>query len=294
MKFHFQDFKEVLNFGLYTIFTKFSSLITSSINQLFIGILVGTGGVTIFNVPFKIILRFNSLIYRISFIVFPLSSELSAVKDNDKLRSVYLKLSKYIFILISIFFIPLISFPKEILHYWMGPDFAVRGSYVMLMCCLAFYLISLTMVTGLVALGLGQPKYNAFFSFLTAFINIVLIFPFTKLWGINGAATALFISSLQAPIMIYVTSTKVVGVNFKKYASFVVGRSVYVILVALLISHLFLRQLITSLFLFICISLGEYLLLAALFYALSLGREEKRLLRNSLLVLINRLRIEKA
>jgi len=37
--------------------------------------------------------------------------------------------------LTSLFFIPLICFSREILNYWLGPEFAANGSYVMLMCC---------------------------------------------------------------------------------------------------------------------------------------------------------------
>jgi len=291
--FHFQDFKEVAYFGLYTVFTKFSSIITGSINQFFVGALIGTSGVTIFNIPFKIISRIQSLIYRISYAVFPLSSELSAAKDNNRIQSVYLQLSKHVFLLSSLFFVPLISFPKEILRYWMGSDFALRGFYVMLMCCLFFYFMSLTMVPGLVALGLGQPKYNAFYSFLTALINISVVIPFTKTWGINGAATSLLLSSLTAPVMIYVISVKVVGISFRKYLSFAVGKSALVILAALLISHI-LKELITSLFVFACIISGVYLFMGGLFYEMCLGREEKTLIRNSLVVLIKKLRFAKA
>ena len=293
MKFHSRDFKEIVIFGLYTVYIKLSSLITGSVNQFFVGALVGTSGVTIFNVPFKIILRFQSLIYRISFIVFPLSSELSAAKDNEKIRSVYLQLSKYILILSSFFFIPLISFSREILRYWMGPDFAARSSYVMLMCCLFYYMMSLTMVPGLVALGLGQPKYTALFSSLTALINIALVIPLIKSWGIDGAATALFLSSITAPVMIYVISVKVVRITINEYLNIVIGRSVFVILLSIIIAHN-LKQYMTNIWYFLCIIVSVYLLLAASFYEICLRREEKMTIRNNVIILIKRLGVKKA
>ncbi len=277
LKFDFRDFREIFQFGLYTIFTRFSGIITNSINQLFVGFLIGTTGVAIFSVPFKIVSKFQGFIYRLAFIIFPVSSELLAQKDLEKLQNVYLKLSKYVFLLSSIFFVPLIAYSNKILFYWMGADFASKGTYLMTMISLTFYLISLTMVPGLVALGLGKPRYNAFFSFLTATINMVFIYPLTKMWGINGAAIALLLSSLQVPVAIYVINKKVVEINTKRYFSFVFGKLILFNIVAFIFYNLILNRLITNLLTFLLIVFVSYGFLAILFYKIGLAKDDKKI-----------------
>ena len=276
LKFNYDDFREVFHFGLYTVFTKFSSLMTNSINQLFIGSLVGASGLTIFNVPFKIISAFKGIIYRLSFVVFPVSSELSALEYSEKLESVYLKSSRYIFLLSSMFFIPVIAYSNKILLFWLGADFADKGTYLMMMISLALFFISLTMIPGLIALGLGKPKYNAIFSLVTAGANIIFGYPLTKMWGTDGAATALFISSLQFPIAVYVINRKVARVHNVIYFKMVFGKIALIDVFCIVLYSLVGNRLINGLTTLLAVLCLSCLILLLLGYRFSVERDDKK------------------
>ena len=277
-RFYRAEFREVIGFGLSTIFIKFSSVITGTVNQLILGVVIGPAGVAIFNVPFKIISRFNSFIYRIAFVIFPVSSELHATEDTEKLHRSYFRLSKYVFLLSTILFLPLAAFSVEILRYWMGADFAAKGALVMLYCSVAFYFISFTMVPSLVALGMGKAGFNAVFASMTAGINLVLVYPFTKYWGVNGAAAALLVSSLPFPIYIYFVNRNIINVDTGQYFKMVFGRMVFVGLIFVAVVGFFVTKLATSVYWFLFLTLASYIVISLLAYFLGLDGEERHMI----------------
>ncbi len=279
-RFYLAEFREVIGFGLYTICIKFSSLITRTVNQLILGLVIGPAGVAIFTVPFKIITRFNGFVYRIAFVVFPATSELQATSDTEKLHASYIKLSKFVFLLSSILFLPLAAFSLEILHYWMGADFAAKGAVVMFYCCVAFYFISVTMVPSLVALGMGKPALNAIFASITAGINLVLVYPFTKYWGVNGAAAALLVSSLPFPAYIYLVNRNIINVDTARYFKVVFGRMAVAGLLFFCVVSTFVTKLATSVSRFLFLIVASYVVVSVLAYFVGLDGEERKMIQD--------------
>ncbi len=279
-RFYVVEFQEVMGFGLYTVCIKFGSLIIATVNQLILGLVIGPAGVAIYNVPFKIITRFNGFVYRIAFVIFPVSSELQATADTQKLHESYLRLSKFVFLLSSILFLPLAAFSLQILQYWMGADFAAKGAVVMFYCCVAFYFISLTMVPSLVALGMGKPAMNAVFASITAGINLVLVYPFTKHWGVNGAAAALLVSSLPFPVYIYFVNRNIINVDATRYFKVVFGRMAVAGLIFFAIVSNFVTKLATSGPRFLFLILVNYFFFSVLVYFVGLDGEERTIIRD--------------
>ncbi|MCX5694940.1 MAG: oligosaccharide flippase family protein [Candidatus Omnitrophica bacterium] len=282
--FSYKELKEILHFGLFTICTKFSSIMTSWMNQLVLSNLVGVSAVTLFNVPFKVITRIQALLYSFAGIIFPLSSELAANGDTEKLYRVYLRLARYIFMMSSILFLPLIVFSDKVLLYWMGKTFASQTTYCMIMICLTFYLIGQATVPGLLSLGLGKPKYNAYFSFLTAILNILLVYPLTKKWGVNGAATALFLSSLQVPFAVYFTNKYVIKIGNALYLQYVFMKFILPGVLTLLVLVL-LNKMMSSLLSFCVIATVSYLFVFFLFLSTGLENEDKNMIIGKLKIM---------
>lgn len=280
--FALRDFRPMFHFGSYTIFSRFSSLVTSSLNQLCIGAVVGVAGLTLFNVPFILASAIQMFMYRLAFAIFPVSSELLARNDMTALHQVYQKVSKYLFLISSVLFVPLIAYRKSILLYWVGVDFAVNGEQVMAMICLALYFISLTMVPGLVALGLGKPNYNAALSSLTAGINILLVYPLTKFWGIRGAAASLLLSSMTFPFAIWIITRNVVKLRPKQYFKYVFDRDPIIIVLALILFSA-LGKAVTGFWTFLGAMTFSYGILALYFYKIGLKDDDRTFLAGSFL-----------
>jgi O-antigen/teichoic acid export membrane protein len=189
-------------------------------------------------------------------------------------------LAKLVFLLSSILFLPLAAFATQILHYWMGADFAAKGAVVMFYCCVAFYFISLTMVPSLVALGMGKPVVNAVFASITAGINLVLVYPLTRYWGVNGAAGALLASSLPFPVYIYVVNRNIIKVDTTQYFKVVFGRMAFVGIIFFAVVNNFVTKLAVSGLLLLFLILGSYLVISCLAYFLGLDGKEREIIRD--------------
>jgi len=70
---------------------------------------------------------------------------------------------------------------------------------------------------------LGQPKFYAWSASLTAFINLICVYPMIKKWGIHGAAAALFFSASAIPIFIGLVNKKVIRIGNMFYLRTVYG-----------------------------------------------------------------------
>jgi O-antigen/teichoic acid export membrane protein len=282
MKFDYPMTRSLLKFGFFTIATRASGVLAESINQFFIGSIIGPTGVAIFGVPFKMVGRLSAGIQRIAFIIFPLSSQLHANNDIEKLQEVYSRVSRYIFIMASSIMIPAIAYAEPLLFYWIGKDFSGQGTHVFIMVSLGFLLISTTMVPGLFAMGMGKPEYNAFFSILTAFLNAAFIYPLTNEWGVNGASNAFFLSTLQAPFAVYVVTTKVVKVDWRIYISHVYVKGILLDLAFFVFYKFILINFIVGFFSFIFLFLVSILLMVYAGYWMGVERDDKKVIQGAL------------
>jgi O-antigen/teichoic acid export membrane protein len=178
-----------------------------------------------------------------------------------------------------VLFLPPVAFASNILRYWMGADFAAKGAVVMMYCCVGFYFNSLTMVPSLLALGMGKPVVNAIFASLTAALNLVLVYPFAKAWGVNGAAAALLVSSTPFPVFIYFVNRKIIGVSVAHYFKMVFGHVVPLGLLLFIVGSRAMVRFATSLWSFLAVMLVSYAVIGLFLYFVGLRNEERALLQ---------------
>jgi O-antigen/teichoic acid export membrane protein len=280
--FSMKDMSGVFNFGLYTLFTKFSSLLSGSINQIIVGVVLGPAGISVLNIPNKLTSRFQAFIYKIAYAIFPMTSELSALNDLAKIERIYLRLSRYIYIISSLFFIILIAYSKSILYFWLGSDFAQKACLPMVIISVTLYLITPTMVPSLIAEGMGKPKYNAIFSFLGTILNIVFVYPLTKFFGVTGSAVSFLIGGLNSPFFIFAINKNILGISNREYFSDVFGK-VTLLNICFLAMFTYLQQaFINNLFTFFTVVFVSELLMVVVFYFFGLHQEDKKQLNTKL------------
>jgi O-antigen/teichoic acid export membrane protein len=271
-----QEMRGVFSFGLYTLFTKFSSIFSQSINQLIVGVVLGPAGISVLNIPSKLTSKFQAFIYKIAYAIFPMTSELSAMNDLVKIEEIYLKLSRYIYMVSSLFFIILISYSRSILYFWLGSEFAQKAWLPMVIVSVALYITTLTMVPSLVAVGMGKPKYNAILSFFGAVINIILVYPLTKIFGITGSVLSFLVGCLIGPVFIFVVNKSILNVSNRKYFSGVFGKITILNTCFLILFIYFQKTIIHSLFTFFAVLFISEALMAGFFYFIGLYHEDKQ------------------
>jgi len=219
-----QELKETFRFGVYTVITRFSNVVNYSINQLVVGVVLGPAGVTIMTIPMKITSKLSIFINKICNAVFPMTSELYASNNFIQIKRIYLKLSRYIYVISSLFFVLLISYSKSLLFFWLGAEFADKAYIPMLLIFIGFFFITLTMIPAFVVIGIGKPEYNALFSIIGAIVNLIIVYPLTKYFGVVGSAISFLIANLESVLYIFIVNKKVLNVDNKKYFVDVFGK----------------------------------------------------------------------
>ena len=241
-------FGRLFKFGVFMTFNQLSALVTYRIDHLLLGILLGTASVAFYAIPFNLLRTFQSIVYRLSEVMFPVASELSATSQTHRLERGYFSTAKLVLTLNSALFLPLTILAKRVLEFWMGSEFAVKGSLVMIYLGVAYWLISFTMIPALLVNGIGRPKVTAGFAGLTAGINLILVFPLIKHMGISGAALATLISVLHVPFDVWYMNREVIKVSNREFFRKACAKPLIATAISGLVIHLFLGRLISGLF----------------------------------------------
>jgi len=265
-KFSWKDFKKIFSFGLYTVFTKLALVISSSLFQMIIGVIFGPVSVAVYNVPNRLLSRIEAFGYRVSYVIFPMVSELKAGNDIDRIQRIYEKLSRYMFYILSIFYISIVSFGHSVLRYWIGKDFAEKSFLVLILISFGSYLNSISMVPSLVVYGMGKPKYNAIFSMISGMLSIILLIPLSHKFGIAGSSAAFLISSFNVPFFIMIVNNHIIKISSIRYFKnvFLKGSIVTFLLISFYI--LVLNKLVKDLWSFLFVFLASLLISVLIFY----------------------------
>lgn len=182
--------KKLFSFGAFSLLVMISSTILFQLDRILIGTYSGAAQVAFYAVPASIAFRIHGFVANIMGVVFPLCSELHSTGQKVKLRELYLKASKYAFIVAISIATPLVVLSGQVMKYWMGNEYALKGSLVLMLLTVSSFFASLSIIPSFLLDGIGKPRVNAFFAVLSALMNIMLCLLLIPRYGVTGAALA--------------------------------------------------------------------------------------------------------
>jgi O-antigen/teichoic acid export membrane protein len=188
--------RELLGFSAYSFLSRFATLSYAYADKLIIGALVGVTGLAYFTVASTLANRILSLTYRLSGVFFPAASALAARGELERLRTLYLKASRYVVFINASVLVLVAVFAYQILYYWMNPQFARAGQVVLAVMALSQFIDSLTSLPSLVNDGMGHPRFSGMFALARAAFGLVVVWLGVDGWGIAGAAWGHLIASI--------------------------------------------------------------------------------------------------
>jgi O-antigen/teichoic acid export membrane protein len=188
--------RELLGFSAYSFLSRFAGLSYAYADKLIIGALVGVTGLAYFTVASTLANRILSLTFRLSGVLFPAASALAARGELERLRTLYLKASRYVVFINASVLVLVAVFSYQILYYWMNPQFARAGQVVLAVMALSQFIDSLTSLPSLVNDGMGHPRVSGMFALARAAFGLVVVWIGVDGWGIVGAAWGHLIASV--------------------------------------------------------------------------------------------------
>jgi len=205
--------KELLRFGGLSAVNKVASQAMFHLNRLLLGSFLGLASVTYYVVPANLTSLMHRFLSSLTSVLFPLSSELSARREDERLQNMYVQVTKYITVLATAIYLSIILFSFPLLRFWMGQAFANQGSSTLLVLALSFYALSFNAVAYHVLNGVGRPDVNAISAVVGGVLSIGFCLILIPRIGILGAAVANLISMVRIPIYILYVNKQVLKIN---------------------------------------------------------------------------------
>jgi O-antigen/teichoic acid export membrane protein len=201
------ELKRLLGFSVFVILAGVSALVVHRLDRVLVAYFLPIAAVAYYVVPYSLAEQTCLGVGNITSVIFPSASELSAMQALDKVRELYLRATKMVVLAGLPVAVVLLVVPGQILRYWVGADFAVRGALTLRLLAAGFFFNILAHVPFVVAQGVGRPWISAKYSLLNGAANLVLFLALIPHHGIVGAGMGYFVSeALVMPVFIWEVS----------------------------------------------------------------------------------------
>jgi O-antigen/teichoic acid export membrane protein len=146
-------------------------------------------------------LAFTQITDIVSRVAFPLY--VKRKNDKNHLRNLFFQNVIGVSIPAFVIMIPLLLFPKEILHLLFGPKWIAAALPLQILSIYGFFRAAIG-PGGPLFLSIGKPDVLTKINTLNFILVIIFLYPFAKLFGVNGVAWSMTLSYLIiTPIYIY-------------------------------------------------------------------------------------------
>lgn len=191
--------RQLASFSAFSYLSGIAAACYAHADKLIIGAVAGMASLTYYVIPSTLINRVLGLTFRLSSVVYPAASELESLRQFDQLKAIYFSATRYVFYLNACIVVFACLFAQEILHYWMGEEFARQGALIMVLTALAMLVDSMTNLPSMLADGMGHPRVTGLFSVVRAAVGLVATYVFATWYGIVGVAAGhLLVSTVMA------------------------------------------------------------------------------------------------
>jgi O-antigen/teichoic acid export membrane protein len=184
-------------FNAFAFCAQINAALVNSLDKLLISFVLGPVSVAHYSLVSNIAAKLPMVAAALAAFVYPRAAHLSIAAANAPIQDLYLKVSRYLTLMLAPLTVLLLALAPPALDLWMGEDFAREMTGPTLLLVTAYAIATVSVVPSLVFNALGNSRIGALFSgiavLLTAAGSVALIAPF----GILGVALGVLIGMLQ-------------------------------------------------------------------------------------------------
>jgi O-antigen/teichoic acid export membrane protein len=222
--------KKLLSYGGWITVTGVISPILVYVDRFFIGSMLSMESLTYYSAPLEAITRLRILPMAIMTTVFPEFSAGLHVKNSDHIRMLFGKSLKVICLTTGLLSLILVFYGRDILHLWLGADFAERSATIFRIFSVSIFVNFLALVPFTYLQGIGRPDLPAKFHMIEFPLYIFGLWFLTGRYGIVGAAFAWFLRVALDFFLLYAASTKFLPGMLEAFRQNRVGRVLLLLL----------------------------------------------------------------
>jgi len=189
----FAIIREVWQFGFFSGLRAIVSNAGQHLELFIVSSMLGATAVGLLGVARRLPLQVHALIANATAFLFPFTGALVERGDKERLRRVYDKASTAVVILVSGLLMPILLFGPDFLALWIDKEFADLAGLALMIYCVRYVLLPMTIVNHHYLLGVGLARLHAMIVTLSTISVLLAIYTLTPRYGINGAAGATLI-----------------------------------------------------------------------------------------------------
>lgn len=214
-KFDFSIFRRLIGYSVPVLIASLAALIVHRFDRVLVAYFLSISAVSFYVIPYALAEKSQIGVGNITSVIFPSASELAAMRAGEGLKELYVRATKMVILAILPATAILVAFPAQILQWWVGPEYAVRGALVLQLVAVGFLLNILGHVPYYVTQAIGRPWTSAKFSFLNAIVNLSLFLVLIPRFGIVGAAVGFLISEAFVTPMLVREANRILNVRWR-------------------------------------------------------------------------------
>lgn len=202
LKFYIADQKKLLRVGIFIMVSGLLMAVLSYFDRYYIAYFLSASDVSYYTISFDTISRLNIIIWSIISVLFPALSAWYANNEMDKIRkylSIGLKLSFFIFIFISSFFI---LFAHEILEIWIDSDFADNSALIFQLLSIGIIFNAISVIPSRALIAFGREKALVYLLLVEFLFYIFILLILLNIYGLVGVAISYIIKSVLQFILL--------------------------------------------------------------------------------------------
>ena len=184
--------REILGFSGWVTLMSISQRCIFNIAPSVLGFLSGSGYIAIFGIAATLEGYTYTFASALNGMFMPKVSRI--VTDNQRdLLPLMIRVGRIQIFIVSLLLLGFVSLGKDFINLWLGISFK-EAYYCACLLILPSLLHLPQEIASTAVTVLNKVKYAAYVFVIMAVTNVILMFPFTKLWGVRGMALSICIS----------------------------------------------------------------------------------------------------
>jgi len=193
--------KNILGFGVKSFVQGVAYQIQNGADKVIIGVTLGPAAVPYYSLPSNLVNIVRTLGFSITNVFMPLFSEMDALKDHDKARTVYVTASKLLVALLMPMCVGLAILGGPFISIWIGKQYGDGADAIVIFLVLSIALPMLDPFRTKYLTAIGQHGILAKLGTVAALLNVGFSILAVSYWGVVGVAlVTAFTASMFAPI----------------------------------------------------------------------------------------------
>lgn len=203
--------KEVFSYGVFSFLNQLIGSVSSYIDKLILGILLGTKEVAYLSAPKDVLDQAVSFVGAAGR---ALLVKFSILEDNqEESKKLYLDSNWILLTLTITVFLPLIIVLPNFLDLWISPEFSKMSSFVAKLIALGIIFRGVTHTYFSYLRGSGKVHWLTVMFFVSSGLSIVLSIILINLYGLTGAGLRILIMSFSSILLWVFVLKKALNTN---------------------------------------------------------------------------------